>query len=77
MIFPLLLKGAFARSEAYRASWVFYATPVNAGRLLLGERSVLVRWFLGPYVVAVGVLLAFLLPSRAGRGRRRRRGSAC
>ena len=65
MLFPVLLKSAFARSDAYRASWVFYAAPVSAARLLLGQRSVLVRWFLGPYVVAVGVLLAFMLPSIA------------
>lgn len=63
LIFPLLLKGAFARTEAYRAAWVFYATPVSAARLLLGERTVLVRWFLVPYVLAVGVLLSFLLPT--------------
>jgi hypothetical protein len=63
LLFPVLLKSAFSRSDAYRAAWVFYATPVSAGRLLMGQRTVLVRWFLGPYVAAVGVVLCFFLPS--------------
>jgi hypothetical protein len=63
MLFPLLLKGAFARSDSYAAAWVFYASPVNAGRLLLGQRTVLVTWFLAPYVAAIGLLLLYVLPS--------------
>lgn len=63
LLFPVLLKTAFARTDAYRAAWVFYAAPVSAGRLLLGQRTVIVRWFLGPYVAAIGILLAYLLPS--------------
>jgi hypothetical protein len=63
LLFPVLLKSAFARSDAYRAAWVFYAAPVSPGRLLLGQRTVLVRWFLGPYVVAIGLLLSYVLPS--------------
>jgi hypothetical protein len=63
LLFPVLLKTAFARTDAYRAAWVFYATPASAGRLLLGLRTVVVRWFLGPYVAAIGLLLAFMLPS--------------
>ena len=65
MLFPLLLKGAFSRSDAYAAAWVFYASPVNAGRLLLGQRTVLVAWFLAPYVAAIGLLLLYMLPSPA------------
>jgi hypothetical protein len=65
MLFPLLLRSAFARSDSYRAAWVFHATPVSAGRLLLGQRTVLVAWFLAPYVAAIGALLLYLLPTPA------------
>ncbi len=63
MMFPLLLKGVFARSDSYPAAWVFYASPVSAGRLLLGQRTVLVTWFLAPYLGAIGLLLAYMLPA--------------
>lgn len=63
LVFPALLKGAFSRSDAFRAAWVFHASPVRAGRLIVALRDVLVAWFVLPYVAAVFLLLVVVLPS--------------
>nr|MCU0256495.1 hypothetical protein [Vicinamibacterales bacterium] len=63
LLFPGLVRGAFSRSDAYRAAWLFHASPASAGRLLLGLKNVIAAWFLVPYSLAIGALLLALLPS--------------
>lgn len=63
LLFPAIVRGAFSRSDAWRAAWLFYASPASAGRLLLGLKNVIVAWFLLPYSLAIGVLLVAVLPS--------------
>lgn len=63
LLFPGIVRGAFSRSDAYRAAWLFYASPASAGRLLLGLKNVIAVWFLVPYSLAVGALLIVVLPS--------------
>jgi hypothetical protein len=58
MIFAPMLKAAFVRSDAYRASWIFYATPARLTHLMLALKDVIVVRFLVPYIVFVGVLLS-------------------
>ncbi|MCL4812653.1 MAG: hypothetical protein KJ061_09220 [Vicinamibacteraceae bacterium] len=57
VLFAPMLKAAFVRSDAYRAAWVFYATPARLTHLMLALKNVIVARFLVPYVIFVGLLL--------------------
>lgn len=57
IMFAPMLKAALVRSDAYRAAWVFYATPARTTHLMLALKNVIVGRFLVPYVIFVGVLL--------------------
>ncbi len=58
-MFPTMLKMNLARSDAYRASWIFFATPIDRARAIRSSKNILVVTFLLPYLVIVGVVLAF------------------
>jgi ABC-2 type transport system permease protein len=59
LLLPILLKTNLARSDAFRASWIFFATPADRTRLIVASRDVLVAFFLVPYLVLLGVAIAF------------------
>lgn len=59
MMFPTMLKLNLARSDAFRASWVFFATPADRGRVVQASKNILVVMFLLPYLAAVGLTLAW------------------
>lgn len=58
-MFPTMLKMNLARSDAYRASWIFFATPIDRASAIRSSKNILVATFLLPYLVLVGVVLAF------------------
>ncbi len=60
MLFPVLLKTNLARSDAYRASWVFFSSPTDRIRLIRSSKNVLVAFFLIPYLAFLGVILALI-----------------
>lgn len=60
MLFPVLLKTNLAHSDAFRASWVFFASPTDRLRLIRSSKNILVALFLVPYLVLVGITLAFM-----------------
>lgn len=51
------------RSDAYRASWIFFATPADRTRLVRAASTVLVATFLVPYLIAVAAVLMFFSES--------------
>ena len=57
LLFPATLKLHLGRSEAFRASWVFFSSPADRTRLVRSAKNVLVVFFLAPYLLFVGVLL--------------------
>jgi ABC-2 type transport system permease protein len=59
MMFPTMLKLNLARSDAYRASWIFFATPADRVRVVQSSKNILVVTFLLPYLVLVGLVLAY------------------
>ncbi len=58
-MFPTMLKMNLARSDAYRASWIFFATPVDRARVVRSSKNILVVTFLLPYLALVGAVLAY------------------
>lgn len=57
LLFPATLKLHLGRSEAFRASWIFFSSPADRTRLVRSAKNVLVAFFVVPYLVFVGVLL--------------------
>ena len=51
MMFPAMLKMQLTRSDAYRASWIFFAAPVNRANLIRASKNVVVAMFLLPYLL--------------------------
>ena len=54
---PATLKLHLGRSDAFRASWIFFATPADRTRIVRSAKDVLVAYFLVPYLALVGALL--------------------
>jgi hypothetical protein len=61
MVFPQLLKAAISRSEAFRASWIFFASPVDRAKLIRASCNVLVATFLVPYLVVIAAVLIYFV----------------
>ncbi len=59
MLFPAMLKMQMTRSDSFRASWIFFATPVSRARLIRAAKNVVVTMFLLPYVVIVAAAMAY------------------
>lgn len=60
MIFPSMLKASLSQSDSFRASWVFFASPGDRMQLIRAAKNVLVVFFLIPYLIGVGALIAYL-----------------
>jgi hypothetical protein len=58
-MFPTMLKINLVRSDTYRASWIFFATPADRARVVRASKDILVVMFLLPYLAVVGALLAY------------------
>ena len=59
MMFPGMLKMSLERSDAFRASWIFFACPSDRTRLVAAAKNVLVVTFILPYLVCVGLAVAY------------------
>jgi hypothetical protein len=60
LMFPSMLKINLGRSDAYRASWIYFACPADRTKLLRAAKNILVAGFLLPYILLVAIVLAFL-----------------
>ena len=61
MMFPAMLKMQLTRSDSFRASWIFFAAPVNRASLIRASKNVVVAVFLVPYLVFVTAAMAWAL----------------
>lgn len=57
LMFPMLLKMHLTRSDAYRASWIYFACPTDRARIVRSSSDFLSVMFLGPYLLLVGLVL--------------------
>lgn len=59
VLMPLTLVDNFFRSDSYRAAWVFFVSPVDRGRLVVGAGDCVALFFLLPYAALLGLVLAW------------------
>jgi hypothetical protein len=62
LLFPSMLRVSIAHSDAFRASWIFFASPANRIALVRAAKNVLVAFFLLPYLAFVTVVYLFIVP---------------
>jgi hypothetical protein len=60
LMFPSMLKPALTRSDAFRASWIFFACPADRLRIIRSAKNVLVAFFLLPYLLFIGAIFLYL-----------------
>ena len=60
MMFPSILKMHVTRSDAFRASWIFFACPSDRMQIVRSSKNVLVAFFLLPYLLFLAVLFTYL-----------------
>lgn len=53
-LFPMMLRTFVTQSDAYQASWIFYATPTDVRRLILSEKNFLMIYFVLPFLGILG-----------------------
>jgi hypothetical protein len=61
IMFPSLLKLQLTHSEAFRASWVFFAGPADRMRIVRSSKDVLLVFFLVPYLLFVIALYSYFI----------------
>jgi ABC-2 type transport system permease protein len=57
LLFPTMLEASLVRSDAYRASWIFFASPSDRARLLRSAKNILLVTFLVPYMLLTSLAL--------------------
>jgi hypothetical protein len=59
MMFPSMLKTHLTRSEGFRASWIFFACPVDRMQIIRASKDVLVAFFVIPYLTFLTVVYTY------------------
>ncbi len=59
LILPMVLKQSIEATDAYEASWIFYATPCRLDRLVLAGRNMLFLLVAGPALLLLLVLFVY------------------
>lgn len=58
-LFPMMLRTFVTQSDAYQASWIFYATPVDFRRLVISEKNFLMIYFVLPFLCILGAMFYY------------------
>lgn len=61
LFFPRMVHLSLVRSNAWRASWIYFGTPVSRARILRAQTRVVLAYFLLPYLVAVAVVMGWFI----------------
>jgi hypothetical protein len=61
MMFPSLLKLHLTRSDSFRASWIFFASPSRRMNIVRASQNVLVASFLLPYLLFLVALYTYFV----------------
>ena len=59
LLFPVLLKTTLVRSDAYRASWLFYASPADHSRIVMAMNRVVAAYFVVPYLGLMAAIFSY------------------
>jgi ABC-2 type transport system permease protein len=59
LFFPTMLRQVMSRSDAYRAAWIFFATPADTPRLVLAIKDFVLAYFVLPYLAFFGLAVAY------------------
>lgn len=62
LLSPLLLMQMVSQSEAHKASWLFFSTPVDRSRLLLSMRNIVMFNLFLPYLLLLGITFVYFMP---------------
>lgn len=63
VMFPSMLKMAVTRTDAFRASWIFFVCPTDRMKLVRSTMNVLVAMFLVPYLAFVAAVYLYFVPN--------------
>lgn len=55
---PMILHGALQTSDHWKASWVFFATPADPGRLVVASKNFVAVFVLGTYLMLLAAFWA-------------------
>ena len=58
---PAMLRMLLTRSDAYRASWIFFTCPSDRMRIARSSKDVLVAFFLIPYLLVVSAIYSYVV----------------
>ena len=59
VMFPSMLMAGIARSDAYRAAWVFFVTPARRADLIVAVKTLAFLYFLVPYLLGLALILTY------------------
>jgi hypothetical protein len=59
LFFPTLVARQFATADAYRAAWIYFATPADRAALTGALKNVIVTLFFVPYVAFLAILFTW------------------
>jgi hypothetical protein len=66
LFFPMMVRMSLVRSDAWRASWIYFGTPVSRARILRAQTFIVITYFLGPYLLAVSLVMGWFIGRLAG-----------
>ncbi len=58
-LFPMMLRTFVTQSDAYQASWIFYAAPADFRRLVIAEKNFLMVYFVLPFLFILGAVFYY------------------
>jgi hypothetical protein len=58
---PGMLRMLLTRSEAFRASWIFFTCPSDRMKIARSSKDVLVAFFLIPYLLVVSIIYSYVV----------------
>jgi hypothetical protein len=59
LMFPTMLKASLTNSDSYQASWIYYTTPADRGRLVLWSKNFVFVYFVLPYLAFIGAVFLY------------------
>jgi len=57
---PMILKYSLTRTDAFRASWIFFVSPAHRDRLVVAARDFVMMYFVLPYLCFLTAALTYL-----------------
>jgi ABC-2 type transport system permease protein len=61
MSFPTTLRLSLSKSDSFKASWIYFTSPVERSELVRATTNVLLAFFLLPYLAFVAAFLTYLI----------------